>query len=203
MTNRATTEVVVHGLRDLLGTSLVTALAVHGFDVTAAEPSTDRSGIVLVDLDVPGCAHVVDRAARSGWVVIGLAGDETRLAAAIAAGASGYFPKSGPLGELSDLLDDAAAGRQVMHPTERDRLWSVHRASESEREAWAERLKSLSSREYEVLQLLDQGLRAVDVAERLVLSIATVRTHIQRMLNKLEAGSQERAVTIYRAMVDR
>ena len=125
------------------------------------------------------------------------------MAAAIAVGASGYFRKSGSLGELSDLLHDAAAGREVIDPTERERLWSVHRTAESQRRAWAERLKSLSSREYEVLQLLDQGLRAVDVAERLFLSIATVRTHIQRMLNKLEAGSQERAVTIYRAMVDR
>jgi DNA-binding NarL/FixJ family response regulator len=200
---RATNEVVVHGLRDLFGTSLVTALYARGFEVSAAEPSADRSGIVLVDLDVPGCTRIVDRAASSGWIVIGLADDDTEVAAAIAAGATGYFRKSGSLGELSDLLHDAAAGREVIDPTERDRLWSVHRAAESQRHAWAERLKLLSSREEEVLELLDEGLRAGDIAERLFLSIATVRTHIQNVLNKLEAGSQERAVTIYRAMVDR
>jgi DNA-binding NarL/FixJ family response regulator len=51
-----------------------------------------------------------------------------------------------------------------------------------------------------VLALLDEGLKAGDIAMRLFLSVATVRTHIQNVLNKLEVGSQERAVAIYRAM---
>jgi len=47
---------------------------------------------------------------------------------------------------------------------------------------------------------LGSGLKAGDIAMRLFLSVATVRTHIQNVLNKLEVGSQERAVAIYRAM---
>ncbi len=53
-----------------------------------------------------------------------------------------------------------------------------------------------------MLALLDEGLKAGDIALRLFLSVATVRTHIQNVLNKLEVGSQERAVAIYRAMVE-
>ena len=191
--------VVIHGLRDLLGTSLVTALGARGFDVTAAE-QTSGPAIALVDLDVPGSARAVGRAARRGWTVIGLASDDVAVAAAVAAGATGCFPKSAPLPKLTDLLHAAAEGREVMDPAERERLQTLHRAREERRQTWAERLAQLSPREREVLALLDEGLKAGDIAMRLFLSVATVRTHIQNVLNKLEVGSQERAVAIYRAM---
>ena len=191
--------VVIHGLRDLLGTSLVTALGARGFDVTAAE-QTSGPAIALVDLDVPGSAHAVGRAARRGWTVIGLASDDVAVAAAVAAGATGCFPKSAPLPKLTDLMHAAAEGREVMEPGERERLRTLHRAREERRQSWAERLAQLSPREREVLSLLDEGLKAGDIAMRLFLSVATVRTHIQNVLNKLEVGSQERAVAIYRAM---
>jgi DNA-binding NarL/FixJ family response regulator len=191
--------VVIHGLRDLLGTSLVTALGARGFDVTAAE-QTSGPAIALVDLDVPGSATAVGRAARRGWTVIGLASDDVAVAAAVAAGATGCFPKSAPLPKLTDLLHAAAEGREVMDPAERERLQTLHRAREERRRSWADRLAQLSPREREVLALLDEGLKAGDIAMRLFLSVATVRTHIQNVLNKLEVGSQERAVAIYRAM---
>jgi len=194
--------VVIHGLRDLLGTSLITALNARGFDVTRAE-QTAGPAIALVDLDVPGSSRAVGRAASRGWTVIGLASDDVAVAAAVAAGAAGCFPKSAPLPKLTDLLHAAAAGRQVMDPAERERLRSLHVAREQTRQTWAQRLEQLSPREREVLQLLDGGLRAGDIAERLFLSVATIRTHIQNVLNKLEVGSQERAVAIYRAMVVR
>jgi DNA-binding NarL/FixJ family response regulator len=194
--------VVIHGLRDLLGTSLITALNARGFDVTRAE-QTAGPAIALVDLDVPGSSRAVGRAASRGWTVIGLASDDVAVAAAVAAGAAGCFPKSAPLPKLTDLLNAAAAGREVMDPAERERLRSLHVAREQTRQTWAQRLEQLSPREREVLQLLDGGLRASDIAERLFLSVATIRTHIQNVLNKLEVGSQERAVAIYRAMVVR
>jgi two-component system, NarL family, response regulator LiaR len=194
--------VVIHGLRDLLGTSLITALNARGFDVTRAE-QTVGPAIALVDLDVPGSSRAVGRAASRGWTVIGLASDDVAVAAAVAAGAAGCFPKSAPLPKLTDLLNAAAAGREVMDPAERERLRSLHLAREQTRQTWAQRLEQLSPREREVLQLLDGGLRAGDIAERLFLSVATIRTHIQNVLNKLEVGSQERAVAIYRAMVVR
>ncbi len=191
--------VVIHGLRDLLGTSLVTALGTRGFDVSAAD-QTSGPAIALVDLDVPGSARAVGRAARRGWTVIGLASDDVAVAAAVAAGATGCFPKSAPLPKLTDLMHAAAEGREVMDPAERERLRTLHTAREERRQSWADRLKQLSPREREVLALLDEGLKAGDIAMRLFLSVATVRTHIQNVLNKLEVGSQERAVAIYRAM---
>ena len=77
-----------------------------------------------------------------------------------------------------------------MEPGERERLRTLHRAREERRQSWAERLEQLSPREREVLALLDEGLKAGDIAMRLFLSVATVRTHIQNVLNKLEVGSQ-------------
>jgi DNA-binding NarL/FixJ family response regulator len=143
---------------------------------------------------------VLSRAASRGWTVIGLASDDETVAAAVAAGAAGCFPKSAPLRGLTDLLHAAAEGREVMDPAEREELRSLHCAREQRRQNWADRLERLSPRENEVLQLLDEGLRAGEIAARLFLSVATIRTHIQNVLNKLEAGSQEKAVAIYRTM---
>ena len=192
--------VVIYGLRDLLGTSLVTSLKVVGFQVTFSTPSTGPA-IALVDLDVPGSTRAVGRAAGRGWTVIGLASDDMTVAAAVAAGAAGCFPKSAPLPKLADLLHAAAEGREVMDPAERERLRSLHSEREQCLRTWAEQLERLSPRESEMLRLLDEGLRAGEIAERLFLSVATVRTHIQHVLNKLEAGSQEKAVMIYRSML--
>ena len=55
------TAVVIHGLRDLLGTSLVSALGACGFDVVASAPPTGPA-IALVDLDVPGSTRAVGHA---------------------------------------------------------------------------------------------------------------------------------------------
>lgn len=198
MDERANT-VVIHGLRDLLGTSLAAALKAGGFDVTATAPSAGPA-IALIDLDVPGSIRAVWRATSRGWKVIGLASDDDAGAAAVAAGAVGCFPKSNPLPKLIDLLHGAAKGREVMDPAERGRLRSLHVEREQRRRSWAERVQRLSGREREVLQLLDEGLRAGEIAERLFLSVATIRTHIQNVLNKLEVGSQEKAVTIYRSI---
>ena len=191
--------VVIYGLRDLLGTSLVTALNAGGFHVTFSAPSTGPA-IALVDLDVPGSTRAVGRAAGRGWTVIGLASDDVTIAAAVAAGAAGCFPKSAPLPQLTDLLCAAAAGRELMDPAERERLRALHSEREQRLRTCAEHLERLSPREREVLRLLDDGLRAGEIAERLFLSVATIRTHIQNVLNKLEAGSQEKAVMILRAM---
>jgi DNA-binding NarL/FixJ family response regulator len=190
---------VIHGVPDLLGTSLASALNAGGFEVAATAPASGPA-IALVDLDVPGSARAVGRAASRGWTVIGLASDDVTIAAAVAAGAAGFFPKSAPLRGLTDLLHAAAEGREVMDPAEREQLRSQHCARERRRQGWAERLERLSPREREVLELLDEGLRASEIAEQLYLSVATIRTHIQNVLNKLEVGSQERAVAIYRAM---
>jgi DNA-binding NarL/FixJ family response regulator len=192
--------VVIYGLRDLLGTSLVAALNVGGFHVTLSAPSTGPA-IALVDLDVPGSTRAVGRAAGRGWTVIGLASEDVAVAAAVAAGAAGCFPKSAPLPKLTDLLHAAAQGLEVMDPAERERLRSLHSEREQQLGTWAEHLERLSPREREVLRLLDEGLRAGEIAERLFLSVATIRTHIQNVLNKLDAGSQEKAVMIYRTMV--
>ena len=120
--------VVIHGLRDLLGTSLVTALNAGGFDVTATAPSTGRrSRSSTSTCPAPPARSAAPPAA--GWTVIGLASDDVTVAAAVAAGAAGCFPKSAPLPKLTDLLHAAAEGREVMDPAERERLRSLHSRS--------------------------------------------------------------------------
>ena len=59
-----------------------------------------------------------------------------------------------------------------------------------------ERLPSLSNREREILDLLAQGLTGEQVAEKLVLSAETVKTHIRNAMSKLEAHTRVHAIAI-------
>ena len=92
----------------------------------------------------------------------------------------------------------ALAGLPVMAPEARERLIDSHRAHDVERREISEKLERLTRREREVLAELARGHRAQAVADRYVVSLATVRTQIRSVLNKLEVGSQLEAVALYR-----
>jgi DNA-binding NarL/FixJ family response regulator len=85
-----------------------------------------------------------------------------------------------------------------MTPEARRQLIDSHRTQESERRTIEDRLERLTRREREVLAELAQGHRAQAVADRSVVSLATVRTQIRSVLTKLEVGSQLEAVALYR-----
>ncbi len=59
---------------------------------------------------------------------------------------------------------------------------------------------NLSSREYEVLQLLAKGHRNAEIAQELYISVSTVKTHVSRLLEKLEVKSRTHAVTKAKAL---
>ena len=113
--------------------------------------------------------------------------DEDLLFDGLDSGAQGYALKDGSPRELVDALELVADGGSYVDPRLRPALLSRRST---------ERLPSLSNREREILDLLAQGLTGEQVAERLVLSAETVKTHIRNAMSKLEASTRVHAIAI-------
>jgi DNA-binding NarL/FixJ family response regulator len=109
---------------------------------------------------------------------------------ALGAGCAGYLEKTSALHELAPAVRAAAAGELVLSPEQAVR----HIRDRSLRPATV----TLTAREVEVLRLVSEGLSNKAIAVRLTLSLNTVRTHVQRVLMKLEAHSKLEAVAIAR-----
>ena len=102
-------------------------------------------------------------------------------------GARGYALKEGSPRELVGALQTVAEGGTYVDPRLRPALLS-RRATQ--------RMPSLSKREREIMDLLAQGLTGEQVADKLVLSSETVKTHIRNAMAKLEASTRVHAVAI-------
>ena len=113
--------------------------------------------------------------------------DEDLLFSGLDSGAHGYALKDGSPSELVDALEVVAEGGTYVDPRLRPALLSRRST---------ERLPLLSSREREVLDLLAQGLTGEKVAERLVLSSETIKTHVRNAMTKLEANTRVHAIAI-------
>ncbi|MCS6551499.1 response regulator transcription factor [Curtobacterium flaccumfaciens pv. flaccumfaciens] len=109
---------------------------------------------------------------------------------AVEAGASGYLLKDTPPDELLAAVRAAAAGESALAPAVASRLMARMRAPRA----------SLSAREIEVLRLVAEGSSNVDVAERLHITDATVKSHLVHVFSKLGVGSRTAAVSEARAL---
>ncbi|NLU67953.1 response regulator transcription factor [Streptomyces sp. HNM0574] len=117
---------------------------------------------------------------------------------ALKAGASGFMLKDVPPSDLLAAIRAVHSGDAVVAPstTRRliDRFSTVLPAATPE--PLAKELAKLTTREREVLQLVAQGLSNGEIAGRLVLSEATVKTHVGRILTKLELRDRVQAVVV-------
>jgi DNA-binding NarL/FixJ family response regulator len=105
---------------------------------------------------------------------------------AIEAGATGYLLKDTPRDDLFRAIRSAANGESVLAPTVAARLMGRMRAPAEE---------ALTSRELEVLELLAEGLLNKEIAQKLHISEATVKTHLLHIYAKLNVDGRTAAVT--------
>jgi DNA-binding NarL/FixJ family response regulator len=116
--------------------------------------------------------------------------------AALSAGASGFLLKDATPEELVHAVRVVAAGESLLAPTVTSRLVREFTRRSGGRPR-RELLASLTEREIEVLQLVAAGLSNAELAERLVVSHATAKTHVSRILTKL--GLRDRAQLVVAA----
>jgi DNA-binding NarL/FixJ family response regulator len=117
--------------------------------------------------------------------------------AALRAGASGFLLKDAPAEQLVEAVRVIARGDALLAPSVTRRLIEeVARRPAVDAATVAPGLRDLTDREREVLQLVARGLSNSEIAERLYLGDATVKTHVGRMLTKLGLRDRVQAVVI-------
>lgn len=199
---------------ELLAVTLRAALVAEGLDARTVAPASaadvlaavadGRPALVLLDLDLgPGIGDgtvLIDRVVGLGSPVLVVTGstDRLRVAAAVEAGAAGYVLKSGPFDELLDAVRRALTGRPVLSERDRFELLASLRRHRAEEESRLGPFARLTARERQVLRALAEGHSVDAIAERWVVSPATVRTQVRGILTKLGVGTQLAAVALAR-----
>jgi NarL family two-component system response regulator LiaR len=165
-----------------------------------------RPDVVLLDVVVPGTdgiaatRAIAERAPGVAILLLTRTLDEELAIIGLRAGASGHLVKEAPMPDLVDAVRRTAAGEPVLSPGVARRLIERMRAAPDAGLGVRPVRSELTGREWEVLDLLCAGLSVDGIADRLVLSRETVRTHVKHVLRKLGAHSQPEAIRIAHAM---
>jgi DNA-binding NarL/FixJ family response regulator len=120
--------------------------------------------------------------------------DDRALLAAIEAGVDGYLTANSGLQDVFEAIQALARGESVIPPTMLGALLRGLISRRRELSEAAAKLEKLTKREGEVLRLLVQGLDQSQIADQLFISPQTARTHVQRILSKLEVHSRLEAI---------
>jgi DNA-binding NarL/FixJ family response regulator len=155
--------------------------------------NADRVDVVLSDLSMPGSPSgpelvraLVALVPEPRVVVFTANDDTTTIADCIDAGAIGFVSKQADQDELFACLLDAAEGRPAFDALTAPKVIPALRA--------ARRAVRLSPRELQVLREMAEGHTNVEIGDRLFVSPLTVKTHVTRILTKLEVKDRGAAV---------
>lgn len=168
-----------------------------------------RPEVAMIDEDLDGIDGVeaVRRIKRSlpecGVLFLSGTGDDDQLFEAVEAGINGFLKKESSFMELLDATWALQRGEMVLPSTMLRTLLDELLRGRKDREAALRVIAKLTTREKEVLSLLVLGADNNEIAERLVISPETARTHIQHILAKLGVHSRlEAAAFVMRNRVD-
>ena len=114
---------------------------------------------------------------------------------ALRAGASGFLVKDTEPGELLRAIRLVAGGEALLSPTVTRRLIEEFTARTTSPRPVAG-IDALTEREREVMMLVAAGLSNDEIAERLVVSLATAKTHVSRVMGKLDARDRAQVVVL-------
>jgi DNA-binding NarL/FixJ family response regulator len=115
---------------------------------------------------------------------------------ALRAGASGFLLKDAPAADLTQAVRVVAAGEALLAPSVTRKLIADFARRPAANRPKPERLHALTPRETEVLKLIARGMSNGEIAELLVLAEQTVKTHVGRILAKLDLRDRAQAVVI-------
>ena len=187
--------VVRAGLRALLAGQPDFEVVGEAADAAAAEQVVRRTrpDLVLMDLNLGSAVGGAEATAilrglpdPPQVLIVTTYDTEADIIAAIDAGAAGYLLKDAPPAELYRAVRGTARGETVLAPAIAARL--VRRTTGA--------AQTLTSREVEILELLARGLANKELARRLLVSEATVKSHLAHVYGKLGVDSRAAAVAV-------
>ncbi|HTY72291.1 MAG TPA: response regulator transcription factor [Actinomycetes bacterium] len=199
-------KVVRDGLSVLLGLLdgiEVVGTAVDGADAVRQALDADPD-IVLMDLNMPGVDGVeatrqlAERGSRARVVVLTTYADDDWVFRALQAGARGFLTKDAGAEEIEQAIFTVAAGQAQLDPSVQrrllDALASGARLGVGQPDLPEEPDDGLTAREREVLVEIADGRTNAEIASRLYVSEATVKTHVNHLLAK--TGCRDRAALV-------
>jgi DNA-binding NarL/FixJ family response regulator len=166
----------------------------------------ERPHVCLLDIRMPGSGvaaawEIASRLPQVKIVMLTVSEQDTDIFAALRAGAHGYLLKTMDLRRLPDALHGVCSGEAAMPRAlvarvlerfhGREPRWRLVATDETGE-------RRLTSREWEVLELLAQGRSTAEIAQRLVLSASAVRAHITSIVRKLEVADRAAAAELFR-----
>ena len=162
-----------------------------------------RPDVVLMDIRMPtmdgieATRQLIDYGERAPRVIVLTTFDlDEYVYDALGAGASGFLLKDVAAEALFDAVRVVAAGEALLAPTVTRRLVTEFARLRPCLPHRPEALEELTPREVEVLRLVAEGLSNHEIAERLVVSDETVKTHVSRVLLKLGLRDRTQAVVV-------
>lgn len=191
-------RVVREGLATVVGAMPgmeVVGLAADGEEAVALAAQLGPD-VVLMDLRMPkldgATATAAIRSSQPSVVVVVLTtyADDASVIGALSAGATGYLTKDASRQDIGRAIDAALAGQAVLDPAAQSALLAAARSQPAHGPP-DEPSDGLTDRETEVLSLIGSGLSNKEIAGRLYVSEATVKTHVNRIFAK--TNSRDRA----------
>jgi two-component system nitrate/nitrite response regulator NarL len=160
----------------------------------------EKPDVCLVDLQMPGdglraVSGISGRLPTTRVLVLTVSRSADDMFDALRAGANGYLLKDMDPAGLADAVRGAMAGEAPLPGFLT--AWLIdefrHRGQRKALDLHGSKRVDLTPREWDVLELLDEGLSTAEIAGRLAVSQATVRRHVSTLLHKLGASTREQA----------
>jgi DNA-binding NarL/FixJ family response regulator len=182
------------------GFAVVGEAATAAAAATMARELTPR--VCLLDVHMPGngitaARTIATSVATTTIVMLTVSRDDADLFDAVRAGASGYLLKDIDPDRLPHALRGVLDGEAALPRSLVLRLMAEFRGRD-DRKVGRGRASRLTSREWEILDLLSRGMGTAEIAEHLFVSAVTVRTHVSAILRKLQVADREAAVKVFR-----
>jgi DNA-binding NarL/FixJ family response regulator len=156
----------------------------------------NRPDVVLMDINLPGMSGIECirrlkiRQPELPIMVLTVYDDDENVFESLRAGASGYLLKKTPPAKLLEAILELQGGGSPMSSSIARRVVEAFQTMGPS----SEETQNLSKREQEILSWLAKGYRYKEIADRLYISIETVRTHLRNIYEKLHVRSRSEAV---------
>jgi DNA-binding NarL/FixJ family response regulator len=158
-----------------------------------------RPELVVMDIHMPdmngveATRQIVDASPQTNVLIVTMFEDDASVFSAMRAGAKGYVLKGVRSEELLRAMRAVGSGEAVFSPAIAARLTEYFRAIRANA-APQQLFPELSDREREILELIAQGYKNAEIAQRLYLSPKTVRNHITSIFGKLQLADRAQAI---------
>jgi DNA-binding NarL/FixJ family response regulator len=194
-------DLVRHGLRMILELGGIEVVGEAADGETAVAASEELApDVVLMDVRMPGTdgveatRRIVAAGGAARVIVLTTFDLDQHVVDALRAGAVGFLLKDVTAEGLVDAVRRAAAGEPVLSPAVLARVMDHFSARPPPATVPPPGFSDLSEREREILALIGAGRSNAEIAEELVISMATVKTHVRHVFAKLDLRDRSQAV---------